>query len=101
MKKEILNPTFFIFSDDKEYVKNTFSEFQNCIFIEGIELDVEELFLMSICKNNIIANSSFSWWGAWLNKNENKRVIAPKRWFLIEEMQIQTEDLFPSDWIKI
>ena len=51
--------------------------------------------LMSLCKHNIIANSSFSWWGAWLNPNVDKVVVAPKKWFA---NQINTEDLIPHSW---
>jgi hypothetical protein len=54
---------------------------------------------MSECKNNIIANSSFSWWGAWLNKNPNKIVIAPEKWFKTKKMN--TIDLLPASWIKL
>jgi hypothetical protein len=101
IKDEVSNPTFFIFSDDKEYVKTTFGQCQNCIFIENLDRDVEELALMSICSHNIIANSSFSWWGAWLNENSNKKVIAPQLWFRNPDMQNQTQDLIPKEWIKI
>ena len=59
----------------------------------------EDLYLMSKCKHNIIANSSFSWWGAWLNKNPNKSVIAPKNWF--KDPNINTGDLIPKAWNSI
>lgn len=95
------NPTFFIFSDDKEFVKKTFSLESNFEFIQDVKLDYEELFLMSQCENNIIANSSFSWWGAWLNENEHKIVVSPNNWFKNEAMQSQTKDLIPQNWIKI
>ena len=55
---------------------------------------------MSQCKNNIIANSSFSWWGAWLNDNNKKRVISPKRWFG-PNLSHDTSDLIPDEWMKI
>jgi len=55
---------------------------------------------MSLCKNNIICNSSFSWWGAWLNKNKNKKVIGPKIWFG-SAITHNTSDIIPDDWIKI
>ena len=62
-------------------------------------LDHEELILMSKCKHNIIANSSFSWWGAWLNQNHDKIVIAPKIWLNIPEKEYA--NVLPSSWIKI
>ena len=68
-----------IFSDDLDWCKETFLG-DRFTFVSG-NRDYQDLFLMSMCKNNIIANSSFSWWGAWLNTNPNKKVIAPKKWF--------------------
>ena len=57
------------------------------------------MYMMSMCKNNIIANSSFSWWGAWLNNNLNKKVIAPKKWFGENLKHYNTQDLIPENWI--
>lgn len=89
---------FLIFSDDITWCKANL-KLENAIYIDD-EKDYIELYLMSLCDNNIIANSSFSWWGAWLNKNTNKKVIAPKQWFgaLINE---NDNDIIPEDWIKI
>jgi hypothetical protein len=88
----------FVFSDDINWCKSNL-QFDNMIFIEGFD-DVEDLWLMSLCKHNIIANSSFSWWGAWLNNNPNKKVIAPDNWFG-QKVNINTNDLIPENWIRI
>ena len=68
----------FVFSDDKEWVKENL-KFDNVTYVE--DEDYKEMWLMSLCKNNIIVNSSFSWWGSFLNKNINKTVVAPSIWF--------------------
>jgi len=93
------NELFVIFSDDIEWCKNNF-KFKNVVFIEN-EKDYIEIFLMSNCTNNIIANSSFSWWGAWLNKNHQKTVVGPSIWFGSKLSHLNTNDILADTWIKI
>jgi hypothetical protein len=101
LNNKLNNPTFFVFSDDKSYAKSLFDGKENFIVIDSKFEDYEELYLMSNCDHQIIANSSFSWWGAWLNQNRNKNIIAPKNWFKNQVMQSKTKDLIPKEWIKI
>ena len=94
--------SFFVFSDDINWVKKNFI-IEKGIFIEfenrdGFK-DQEEMILMSRCQHQIIANSTFSWWGAWLNKNKQKIILAPDKWF--NNVLIDTKDLLPDSWIKI
>lgn len=89
--------TFFIFSDEIAWVKNHMKFESSVSFVSSPELhDYEELILMSKCKHNIIANSTFSWWGAWLNENPNKIVVAPKKWFANSK-----KNICPKEWIRI
>lgn len=99
--QQINYPYFFIFSDDLSWAKDNLSLPCHHALVNADKKfnDCEELILMSLCKHNIIANSSFSWWGAWLNKNPNKIVIAPKKWF--NDNSKDTSDLLPDNWIKI
>lgn len=97
--QRIANPSFFIFSDDLEWARHNLNISSPCYYIDGGK-DYFDLDLMSKCKHNIIANSSFSWWGAFLNKNINKIVIAPKQWVLPEDINKKIELIFPS-WIKL
>ncbi|MBA2611420.1 MAG: alpha-1,2-fucosyltransferase [Bacteroidetes bacterium] len=99
---KIKDATYFIFSDDMDWCKANFDFIPSKKFVDGEMNNIsthEELILMSHCRHNIIANSSFSWWGAWLNQNSDKIVIAPKNWFA--DKTINTNDLIPGNWIKI
>lgn len=89
---------YMIFSDDIAWCKSKFigSQF---IFSENNSPAID-LAWMAACENNIIANSSFSWWGAWLNKNPSKKIIAPEKWFG-PKLAHNTKDLLPEKWIKI
>ena len=69
----------FIFSNDKEWCKENLN-YNNSVVVEGLE-DYEELWMISLCNNNIMSNSSFSWWGSYLNKNIDKQVYVPSIWF--------------------
>lgn len=94
------NPIFFVFSDDINWVKENLQIDNKTYYISnGIIKDFEELILMSKCYNNIISNSSFSFWGAWLNQNTNKIVIAPGKWH--NKLDNEYKDLLPESWIKI
>lgn len=98
--KRIESPYFFIFSDDIEWARKNISLHSPCQFIShniGSKSYVD-MQLMSLCKHNVIANSSFSWWGAWLNTNESKIVISPSKWFAVDTDVI---DLIPSNWISL
>lgn len=94
------NMQIFVFSDGIKWTRQNISIPYPVAYVEGAGIaDYEELFLMSLCDHNIIANSSFSWWGAWLNPNPAKIVIAPKRW--IRKRQKQHIDICPSTWLRI
>jgi hypothetical protein len=95
-----LDKTFVIFSDDINWCKENLDFIPNKFFISGNE-DYEDMYLMSLCNHNIIANSTFSWWGAWLNKNDTKKVIAPKQWFGVSNSHLDTSDLYCEKWITI
>ena len=92
---------FFIFSDDIDWAKDNLDFVDNKTFIR-LEPDIpdhEEMHLMSQCKYNIIANSSFSWWGAWLNQNSDKKIIAPKKWLKSDSLDLN--DLIPVSWVRL
>lgn len=87
----------FVFSDDIQWCKENF-KFKNVVFVEN-EPDYIDFYMISRCRHNIISNSSFSWWAAWLNGHEDKKVICPKSWFGTRGPQ-DTQDIYPEEWIK-
>lgn len=99
IKSKINNPLFFIFSDDIEWVRKNL-QISDSVFVSDKNIsEVEEMFLMSQCKHNIIANSTFSWWGAYLNRNDHKIVIAPKQW--TKHKSANELDILPKSWIQM
>ena len=101
LKSYVEKFTLFVFSDDLDFVKNNFKFDMPVEFVEGCENDYEEIYLMSLSKHNIVANSSFAWWGAWLNKNPDKKVFAPTPWFRNADIADSRDGIIPDDWIKI
>lgn len=92
-------PTFFVFSDDTAWVKDNLALNGTTVYVHDAGLSAaEELMLMSNCTHHIIANSSFSWWGAWLNPKPEKIVIAPTPWF---DRTPYNAHIIPSSWIQL
>lgn len=100
MESQVPNPTYFIWSyDDIEWAEKNIKA-ENIVMVSGRAIDgIDDMRLMSLCKHNILANSSFSWWAAWLNPNPNKIVIAPQKWF--NDEKFITTTLLPEKWIKV
>ena len=95
------NFTIFAFSDDPEWVFKNLKLPMDIQFIEhnSSKKNYEDLRLMSQCNHNIIANSSFSWWGAWLNRSQKRTIISPKKWYA--DKNIKNIDIIPNNWVKI
>ena len=93
--------TVFIFSDDINWVRMNVEFNEKVVFVDinGDDQNYLDLYLMSLCKHQIIANSSFSWWAAWLNQNERKIIISPGKWYIDESMN--KNDTIPTNWVKI
>lgn len=98
IRPEVTNPHIYVFSDEIDWCKEniTFKIPTTYVDSNGPNVGAQDMKLMSACKHNIIANSSFSWWAAWLNKNPKKIVCAPENWFAGEEHQIA--DRIPRNW---
>jgi hypothetical protein len=93
----------FIFSDDQVWAQNNLFFHHPTTFVQGHEAadSYKDMQLMSMCKHHIVANSSFSWWGAWLNPSPYKIVIAPEYWFADKLAQLQSQDIIPTAWIRM
>ena len=99
--ERVVNPCFYFFSDDIAWVRRTFSLPFQSRFVDhnSGRQSFNDMRLMSLCRHHIIANSSFSWWGAWLGRNGDKTVIAPRRWFRRDIMDLK--DLCPDSWVLL
>lgn len=100
IRTRVQNPRFFVFSDDAAVG----AEFAGMPDVEVVRSDpdrpdYEDMWLMTLCRHHIVANSSFSWWGAWLNPREDKIVVAPRQWF--QSPALDTRDLVPETWVRI
>lgn len=91
----------YVFSDEPEWVMQNLSFAHPATYVNHNKgsNSFEDMRLMSLCKHNIIANSSFSWWGAWLNANPDKIVVAPTKW--MQGLHIDCSDLIPKQWIRL
>ncbi len=102
IKQKIPDPAFYFFTDDPEWVRVYLVDHVENGFLVDLNRGRDswkDMMLMSNCSHHITANSTFSWWGAWLASDPQKLVIAPKRWFV--DGRVDTSDLYPDGWIKI
>jgi hypothetical protein len=91
---------FFFFSDDIAWCRATFGEGGNHQFSDGLD-EVDDLGTMSYCEHHICSASTFSWWGAWLNRNPNKKVIMPAHWITPGWATLDTSDIVPAEWERM
>lgn len=98
--ERVPEPVFFVFSDDLDWVKDALRIEHPCHYVDhnrGSE-SYNDMRLMSLCSHHVIANSSFSWWGAWLNPSDSKIVVAPAQWFA---KPVDVTDLLPEGWVRL
>lgn len=98
IRNNVQEPVFYFFSDGLDWCKEKYGTLYNCVFVDSShekKPSVIDLFLMSKCKHNIIANSTFSWWGAYLNNNKSKMVLCPS------EYQKGAKNIYCKSWICI
>lgn len=104
VKRSVNNPVFYVFTDNPQWVKDNFADIEYTLVdwnpVKG-KYNFRDMQLMSCAKHNIIANSTYSWWGAWLNNNPNKIVIAPERWVNGSEPSLIDNSIIPDRWIKM
>lgn len=103
INRKIVNAKFYLFSDDPGWVSKNFVKNINAVNINHHKpvRNYVDMKLMSYCQHNIIANSSYSWWGAWLNKNPDKIVIAPQKWYAVGNNIEIAEYRIPGSWHTI
>lgn len=101
MAEGLEQSVFFVFSDDPAWARANLPPHDRMVFVDPQPdgRDFEDMHLMASCRHHITANSSFSWWGAWLNPDRVKRVIVPARWF--NQGPSNTDDLIPSTWTRL
>ncbi len=99
--ERIETPHFYVFSDDIDWVRSNLKIASTCTFVDHNtgQTSFQDMHLMSLCRHHIIANSSFSWWGAWLNQATDKIVVAPREWFV--NNKLDTRDLLPENWVRL
>jgi hypothetical protein len=95
------DPTVYVFSDDPQWARDNLPLPVEKVVVDfnGPDTDFEDMRLMSMCQHNIIANSSFSWWAAWLNENPGKQVAGPSQWFA--DPRLKNPDILPATWLRI
>ncbi|MEG1616425.1 MAG: alpha-1,2-fucosyltransferase [Bacteroidales bacterium] len=98
MEQKIASPNYYVFSDDIAWVKENIV-LENVVYIDWNRNDEswQDMMLMSHCRHHIICNSTFSWWGAWLNPKKDKTVLVPERWF----QHCETPHIYPKEWVKV
>ncbi len=102
--KRIGNPFYYVFSDDLDWVNENIVGNNTHMRAVGHNRgndSWQDMYLMSLCKHHVIANSSFSWWGAWLDPNPGKIVVAPEKWFVEASLHNQVKNIVPSDWVRM
>ena len=100
MQDKLTTPSFYVFSDDPDWVEQHFDIPVQFQVVKGFS-GIEDMYLMSQCRHNIIANSTFSWWAAWLNQNQDKIVIAPKDYLFDTSLDVENTDILPPEWICV
>ena len=101
IEENVKNAKYFIFTDDPVWVGEHLLDSKKMTLVsgDGETTDSDDMYLMSMCHHNIISNSTFSWWGAWLNDSPDKLVVAPENWFV--DRSVVTNDLIPSEWVRV